>query len=190
MKMVLGACALARSNKHRTMRSLSPRHLEAKVAEETLKKVVPHSVATALARSVFPVPGGPNMRTPFHGLLIPCNNTKQCSIELLILCLDPLKQKFSSPSCICYLTWKYWGIHKGSRRASSRRLFAWVSPATSSHLTPGHLSNTSLSNISAISGSGPSYSYFFDFFPSPFYYPSTTRKILLCTTLQLWCDTI
>ena len=77
MKMVLGACALARSNKQRTMRSLSPRHLEAKVAEETLKKVVPHSVATALARRVFPVPGGPNIRTPFQGLLIPCNNTKQ-----------------------------------------------------------------------------------------------------------------
>jgi len=74
MNIVLGAYALARSNKHLTMRSLSPRHLEAKVAEDTLKKVVPHSVATALARSVFPVPGGPNMRTPFHGLLIPCKN--------------------------------------------------------------------------------------------------------------------
>ncbi|KAL1332162.1 hypothetical protein AAHE18_11G008000 [Arachis hypogaea] len=74
MKIVLGAYALARSNKYRTMRSLSPRHLEDKVAEETLKRVVPHSVAIALARSVFPVPGGPNMRTPFHGLLIPCQN--------------------------------------------------------------------------------------------------------------------
>jgi hypothetical protein len=71
MKIVLGAYALARSNKHRTMRSLSPRHFEANVAEETLKNVVPHSVATALASSVFPVPGGPNMRTPFQGLLIP-----------------------------------------------------------------------------------------------------------------------
>ena len=73
MKIVLGAYALARSNKHRTMRSLSQRHLEAKVAEETLKKVVPHSVATPLARSVFPVPGGPNTITPFQGLLIPCS---------------------------------------------------------------------------------------------------------------------
>lgn len=71
MKIVLGAYALARSNKHRTIRSLSPRHFEANVAEETLKNVVPHSVATALASSVFPVPGGPNMRTPFQGLLIP-----------------------------------------------------------------------------------------------------------------------
>ena len=40
--------------------------------EETLKNVVPHSVATALANIVLPVPGGPTMRTPFHGLLIPC----------------------------------------------------------------------------------------------------------------------
>lgn len=53
------------------MRSLSPRHFEAKVAEDTLKNVVPHSVATALANSVFPVPGGPNIRTPFHGLRMP-----------------------------------------------------------------------------------------------------------------------
>jgi hypothetical protein len=53
------------------MRSLSPRHFEASVAEETLKNVVPHSVATALASNVFPVPGGPNIRTPFQGLRIP-----------------------------------------------------------------------------------------------------------------------
>jgi hypothetical protein len=43
------------------------------VEEETLKKVVPHSVATALANMVFPVPGGPTIKTPFHGRRIPCN---------------------------------------------------------------------------------------------------------------------
>lgn len=32
--------------------------------EETLKKVVLHSVATALAKRVFPVPGGPTISTP------------------------------------------------------------------------------------------------------------------------------
>ena len=53
MKIVLGAYARASSNKHRTMRSLSPRHLEARVTDEMLKKVVPHSVATALANKVF-----------------------------------------------------------------------------------------------------------------------------------------
>ena len=32
--------------------------------DDTLKKVVLHSVATALASMVLPVPGGPNMSTP------------------------------------------------------------------------------------------------------------------------------
>ena len=39
-------------------------YFEARVEEETLKKVVWHSVATALASIVFPVPGGPNISTP------------------------------------------------------------------------------------------------------------------------------
>eukprot|EP00438_Fugacium_kawagutii_P016201 Skav224051 [mRNA] locus=scaffold534:199958:203857:+ [translate_table: standard] len=41
------------------------------VEAETLKKDVEHCVATALANMVLPVPGGPNMRTPFHGLRMP-----------------------------------------------------------------------------------------------------------------------
>ena len=49
--------------------NFSPRYFEVRVEEETLKKVVPHSVATALARRVLPVPGGPTMSTPFHGRL-------------------------------------------------------------------------------------------------------------------------
>ena len=53
------------------MRSDSPRHLEARVEEVSEKKAVPHSVATALASSVLPVPGGPNMSTPFHGRRMP-----------------------------------------------------------------------------------------------------------------------
>ena len=71
MKMVLGAFCLAISKRHRTIFSDSPRYLLARVEDETLKNVVPHSVATALASIVFPVPGGPNIRTPFHGRLIP-----------------------------------------------------------------------------------------------------------------------
>lgn len=39
-------------------------YLLASVAEDTLKKVQPHSVATALASMVLPVPGGPNSITP------------------------------------------------------------------------------------------------------------------------------
>lgn len=41
----------------------------------TLKNVVAPVDATALARSVLPVPGGPNNNTPFHALLLP---TKIC----------------------------------------------------------------------------------------------------------------
>lgn len=59
------------SNKSRTSFSDSPLYFDVKVDEETLKKVVLHSVATAFASIVFPVPGGPTIRTPFQGLLIP-----------------------------------------------------------------------------------------------------------------------
>lgn len=65
------------SNRSRTSFSDSPRYLEDKVEEDTLKNVVPHSVATALANIVFPVPGGPTMRTPFQGLRIPCKETSR-----------------------------------------------------------------------------------------------------------------
>mmetsp|Transcript_35423 Transcript_35423/g.88608 ORF Transcript_35423/g.88608 Transcript_35423/m.88608 type:complete len:254 (+) Transcript_35423:636-1397(+) len=71
MKMVEGAWYRARSKRIRTMRSDSPRYLDARVEDEILKKVVPHSVATALASMVLPVPGGPNMSTPFHGRRMP-----------------------------------------------------------------------------------------------------------------------
>lgn len=66
------------SNNSRTSFSDSPRYLEVRVEEETLKNVVPHSVATALANMVFPVPGGPTISTPFHGRRIPC----ECNITL------------------------------------------------------------------------------------------------------------
>ena len=66
MKMVDGAWKRAISKRRRTIFSESPRHLEARVDEVSEKKDVPHSVATALASRVLPVPGGPNMSTPFH----------------------------------------------------------------------------------------------------------------------------
>lgn len=52
------------SNRRRTSFSDSPLYLEVRVDEDTLKNVVLHSVATALARRVFPVPGGPTINTP------------------------------------------------------------------------------------------------------------------------------
>ena len=44
------------------------------VDADILKNVVLHSVATAFASIVFPVPGGPYNRIPFHGVSIPVNN--------------------------------------------------------------------------------------------------------------------
>jgi hypothetical protein len=53
------------------MRSLSPRHFDVSVDAVTLKNVILHSVATAFASSVLPVPGGPKSRTPFQGRRMP-----------------------------------------------------------------------------------------------------------------------
>ena len=61
MKIVDGEWNLAISKMSFTIRSASPRYLEASVLDVSEKKVVPHSVATAFASSVLPVPGGPNM---------------------------------------------------------------------------------------------------------------------------------
>ena len=84
--------------------SLSPRHFDTIDEADMLKKVVRHSVATALAsmvlpeqmlqfstvgrkdasnvtvfgcvkpHGILPVPGGPNNRTPFHGFSSPVNS--------------------------------------------------------------------------------------------------------------------
>jgi len=52
-------CHLARSKSTRTSFSESPRYLETMDEALMLKKVVLHSVATAFASMVLPVPGGP-----------------------------------------------------------------------------------------------------------------------------------
>jgi hypothetical protein len=59
-------------------------YLLASVAEDTLKKVQPHSVATALASMVLPVPGGPNSITPcsVHVLLFNDMADQGGSLEL------------------------------------------------------------------------------------------------------------
>ena len=55
----------------RTSFSDSPFHFDEIEEEVILKNVVLPYVATALASIVFPVPGGPNIRTPFQGRRIP-----------------------------------------------------------------------------------------------------------------------
>lgn len=81
------------SNSSLTSFSESPRYLEVRVEEETLKNVVPHSVATAFANIVFPVPGGPTISTPFHGRRMPC----ECSgpLQLIIMSTKLLQYKGS-----------------------------------------------------------------------------------------------
>lgn len=50
--------------------------------EETEKKVeLLASVATALARYDFPVPGGPNSRMPLHGVRLPENTESRCHVD-------------------------------------------------------------------------------------------------------------
>lgn len=75
------------SNNSRTSFSESPLYFEVRVAEDTLKKVVRHSVATARASNVLPVPGGPVSRTPFQGRRMPFTNEGiiQKNLKLLVL---------------------------------------------------------------------------------------------------------
>ena len=58
MNTIHGCRSRASSNKHLTPFSLSPSHLERRSDELTEMKVLLHSVAIALARYDFPVPGG------------------------------------------------------------------------------------------------------------------------------------
>lgn len=67
MKIIEGFFSLAILNNYLISFSLSPTNLEIKSAEEILKKVELHSVAQALAKNVFPVPGGPYNKIPFQG---------------------------------------------------------------------------------------------------------------------------
>mmetsp|Transcript_26635 Transcript_26635/g.63116 ORF Transcript_26635/g.63116 Transcript_26635/m.63116 type:complete len:393 (-) Transcript_26635:1403-2581(-) len=63
-KTTQGAARRARANTSRTWRSLSPMYMLISSGPFTPRKLVEHSLATALASSVLPVPGGPYSRTP------------------------------------------------------------------------------------------------------------------------------
>mmetsp|Transcript_32427 Transcript_32427/g.47307 ORF Transcript_32427/g.47307 Transcript_32427/m.47307 type:complete len:242 (-) Transcript_32427:256-981(-) len=68
MKMIDGLLSRASSKSVLTIFSLSPSHLEVRSAEETDRNVAAASVATALARKLLPVPGGPYSMMPLQGL--------------------------------------------------------------------------------------------------------------------------
>mmetsp|Transcript_16866 Transcript_16866/g.58698 ORF Transcript_16866/g.58698 Transcript_16866/m.58698 type:complete len:253 (+) Transcript_16866:474-1232(+) len=64
MKMTQGANLRASANTAFAFFSDSPSHLSSIVEASTARNAAPPSVATAFARSVLPVPGGPNRSTP------------------------------------------------------------------------------------------------------------------------------
>ena len=70
MKMMQGAASLACLNRSRTRLAPTPTNISTKSEPEIEKNGTPASPATALARSVLPVPGGPTRSTP-RGILAP-----------------------------------------------------------------------------------------------------------------------
>ena len=65
MKIIHGALFLASANISLTRAAPTPTNISTKSEPEILKKGTPASPATAFARSVLPVPGGPASITPF-----------------------------------------------------------------------------------------------------------------------------
>ena len=65
-KMTHGLASRARWNTRRTLASDSPMYMLRSSGPLTEKKLSEHDVATALARSVLPVPGGPYRRMPAY----------------------------------------------------------------------------------------------------------------------------
>ena len=63
-KTTQGAIFLALSRRVLTALSDSPCHIERSSGPLTLRNCAPATLATARARAVFPVPGGPCMSTP------------------------------------------------------------------------------------------------------------------------------
>lgn len=82
IKMMLGLCCRASSNKFLTNFSDSPSHLETRSEEDTEKNVeLLASVATAFARYDFPVPGG--YKKKIIGLLLKAHLKLKQTINLL-----------------------------------------------------------------------------------------------------------
>ncbi len=70
IKTIAGASFFAFSNKSRTRLAPTPTNISMKDEPETLKNGTSASPATALAKSVLPVPGGPTSKSPF-GIFAP-----------------------------------------------------------------------------------------------------------------------
>ena len=70
IKMIAGAFSFACLNKSRTRDAPTPTNISTKSDPESEKNGTCASPATAFARSVFPVPGGPTSNAPF-GIFAP-----------------------------------------------------------------------------------------------------------------------
>jgi hypothetical protein len=77
MKIIEGAFSLAMENKLFTNFSDSPIHFDTKSDELTEKKVESASVATALAKYDFPVPGGPYNKNPDQAFRLPVKKLRE-----------------------------------------------------------------------------------------------------------------
>uniref|UniRef100_A0A8W7PTZ5 Uncharacterized protein n=1 Tax=Anopheles coluzzii TaxID=1518534 RepID=A0A8W7PTZ5_ANOCL len=84
MKMIDGCSSRATANRARTSFSPSPTYLLVSVAAEMLKNVAEHSVATARASSVLPLPGGPNSSNPFAGVRSPVKSSGRTEGKMTI----------------------------------------------------------------------------------------------------------
>ncbi|ANB14951.1 hypothetical protein AWJ20_2568 [Sugiyamaella lignohabitans] len=99
MKIIAGRFSRAMLNSCLTNRSLSPIHFETRSDDDTEKNVELASVATALARNDFPVPGGPYNRIPDVGFRFPvnkCGNFTGRITASLSASLAPSKPAISS----------------------------------------------------------------------------------------------
>lgn len=98
--------------------SLSPSHLDMRSEEETEKNVeLLASVATALARYDFPVPGGPNSRMPLQGVRLPGNTQPGAMRENITAAAT--RQGWKAPSTGTMFTAKDAPVHSCTRRFNS-----------------------------------------------------------------------
>ncbi|MBA7648849.1 hypothetical protein ES703_56639 [subsurface metagenome] len=78
MNTIAGACFLACSNRSLTRLAPTPTNISTKSAPDRLKKGTLASPATARARRVLPVPGGPSRRAPLG--ILPPRRTKRLGL--------------------------------------------------------------------------------------------------------------
>jgi len=67
--MIVGAFSLAKANASHTIFAPSPMYIWTNEVPESFKNVAFVYAAHALASKVLPVPGGPNIKHPFGGLI-------------------------------------------------------------------------------------------------------------------------